>query len=74
MLVTVFGTATQDAQRSTDPSLSPAEAARHVFVVAADHSFWTATAFLAATWLLVTFAIRTRKPEVVEPELEAATA
>jgi hypothetical protein len=45
-----------------------------VFVVAADHSFWTATAFLAATWLLVTFAIRTRKPVVPEPELEAAAA
>ncbi|HEY8302127.1 MAG TPA: MFS transporter [Jatrophihabitans sp.] len=74
VLVTVFGTAAQDAQRSTDPHLSPAEAARHVFVVAADHSFWTATAFLAATWLLVTFAIRTRKPELAEPELEPAVA
>ena len=41
------------------PGLSPAEAARHVFVVAADKSFWTATIFLVATWLLVAFAIKT---------------
>jgi hypothetical protein len=46
-----------------------------VFVTAADASFWTATALLAATWLLVTFAIRTRKPEIVpDLELEAASA
>jgi EmrB/QacA subfamily drug resistance transporter len=77
VLVTVFGTASQDAQAHLDPSLSPAEAARHVFVVAADRSFWTATAFLAATWLLVAFAIRTRRPErAPEPEavLESAAA
>ena len=42
--------------------LTPAEASRHVFVVAADRSFWMATIFLAATLLLVTFAIRTRRP------------
>jgi hypothetical protein len=43
--------------------LSPAEAARHVFVSAADTAFWTATGFLAATLLLVTFAIRpARRP------------
>ncbi|MGH8861169.1 MAG: hypothetical protein ACRDVG_08025, partial [Jatrophihabitantaceae bacterium] len=64
VLVTVFGTASQHARADLDPSLSPAAAARHVFVVAADRSFWTATGFLVATWLLVTFAIRTRKPEV----------
>jgi MFS family permease len=77
VLVTVFGTASKDAQSHVDPGLSPAEAARQVFVVAADRSFWTATAFLAATWLLVAFAIRTRKPEPVpEPDaaLEAAAA
>jgi len=70
----VFGTAAQEAQADVNPGLSPAAAARHVFVVAADRSFWTATLFLAATWVLVAFAIRTRKPVVPEPQLEAAAA
>ena len=74
VLVTVFGTAAQEAQADVNPGLSPAAAARHVFVVAADRSFWTATLFLAATWVLVAFAIRTRKPVVPEPQLEAAAA
>jgi hypothetical protein len=43
--------------------MTAAEGARHVFMVAADRSFWTATIFLAATLLLVAFAIKTRKPE-----------
>jgi len=45
---------------------------KHVFVVGANHAFWVATAFLAATWLLVAFAIRTRKdePERTEEEQE----
>ena len=75
VLVTVFGTASQNAQQHVDPSLSRTAAAKHVFVQAADTSFWTATIFLAATWLLVTFAIRTRKPEPMPAlELEAASA
>jgi EmrB/QacA subfamily drug resistance transporter len=63
VLVTVFGTATKNA--TVDPSLSPRAAAQHVFVVGADQAFWMATAFLAATWLLVVFAIRppSRRPE-----------
>ncbi len=70
VLVTVFGSATKSAAADVDPRLSPAEAARHVFVVAADKSFWVATAFLVGTWLLVTFAIRPSKPEpiVVVPD------
>jgi hypothetical protein len=63
VLVTVFGTASKHAQAHLDPALSPAEAARHVFVAAADRSFWMATIFLVATWLLVTFAIRPTAPE-----------
>ena len=65
VLVTVFGTASTNAQAHLDPSLSASEAARHVFVVAADKSFWVATAFLVATWLLVAFAIRPSKPEPI---------
>jgi EmrB/QacA subfamily drug resistance transporter len=65
VLVTVFGSASKSAAANVDPRLSPAEAARHVFVSAADKSFWTATAFLVGTWLLVTFAIRPSKPEPV---------
>jgi EmrB/QacA subfamily drug resistance transporter len=69
VLVTVFGTASKNAQAHVDPGLAPAEAARQVFVTAADRSFWTATFFLVATWLLVTFAVRPAKPEpVVLPE------
>ena len=65
VLVTVFGSASKSAAADVDPRLSPAEAARHVFVAAADKSFWTATAFLVGTWLLVAFAIRPSKPEPV---------
>ena len=56
VLVTVFGTATKNATGIP---------ARHVFVVAADQAFWTATLFLVGTWLLVAFAIRTSPPEPV---------
>jgi hypothetical protein len=78
VLVTVFGAASRSAAADVDPGLSPAQAARHVFVSAADASFWTATAFLVATWLLVAFAIRPSKPEpIVVPdtaaELDAAS-
>ena len=77
VLVTVFGTASTSAAKHVDPSLSPAQAARHVFTVAADKSFWTATIFLVATWLLVAFAIKPSMPEpIVVPddaaELESA--
>jgi EmrB/QacA subfamily drug resistance transporter len=58
VLVTVFGSASKSAAADLPPGLSKAEAARHVFVTAADRSFWTATIFLAGTLLLVTFAIR----------------
>ena len=68
ILVTVFGAATTSAQKHVDPSLSAADAARHVFVVAADRSFWVATAFLAVTFLVVCFAIRTRRAEQTLPD------
>ncbi len=58
VLVTVFGSASKSAAADLPPGLSKAEAARHVFVTAADRSFWTAAIFLVATLLLVTFAIR----------------
>lgn len=73
VLVTVFGTASKDAQAHVDPSsLTPAEAARHVFVAAADRSFWMATIFLIATWFLVAFAIKPAQPERVPVMDEAA--
>jgi EmrB/QacA subfamily drug resistance transporter len=68
VLVTVFGSASRSAAAHLPAGLSPAEAARHVFVVAADKSFWMATIFLAATLLLVTFAVRTRPSEPVLAE------
>jgi EmrB/QacA subfamily drug resistance transporter len=69
VLVTVFGTASKDAQADVDPGLSPAEAARHVFVTAANHAFWAATIFLVATWLLVAFLLR---PSTPDPDVEMA--
>jgi EmrB/QacA subfamily drug resistance transporter len=61
VLVTVFGSASANAARHPVPGKTAAQLARHVFTVAADKSFWTATAFLAATLLLVIFAIQTEE-------------
>jgi EmrB/QacA subfamily drug resistance transporter len=76
VLVTVFGTASKNA--AVPAGLSPADAARHVFVTAADDTFWTATVFLAVTWLLVATLLRPRRPSVPETvpvdELELALA
>jgi hypothetical protein len=58
VLVTVFGSASKSAAANVPAGSSPAEAARHVFVTAADKAFWTATIFLLGTLLLVTFAMR----------------
>jgi EmrB/QacA subfamily drug resistance transporter len=70
VLVTVFGSSSKSAAKHVDPSLTPAEVARHVFVTAADHAFWTATIFLVGTWLLVALAIRTRRPAPAMPDQE----
>jgi EmrB/QacA subfamily drug resistance transporter len=73
VLVTVFGSASKSAAKDLPAGLSPAEAARHVFVTAADRSFWTATIFLVGTLLLVTFAIRTeQKKPTTQLELDEA--
>ncbi len=75
VLVTVFGAASRNAASTADPARPAAETARHVFVTAADTSFWAATAFLVATWLLVTFAIRRPADGAKEEaELELAVA
>ena len=66
VLVTVFGSASSSARADLPAGLSPAEAARRVYVHAADTSFWAATAFLAATWLLVTFVMR--RPKADRPD------
>jgi EmrB/QacA subfamily drug resistance transporter len=80
VLVTVFGTASAHAAHHLPAGLSPSDVAQHAFVVGARDSFGVATAFLAATWLLVAFAIR-RGPtrvdltdEALEAELAAALA
>jgi hypothetical protein len=73
VLVTVFGNASKSAIAGLPPGLSKAEAARHVFVTAADRSFWTATIFLAGTLLLVTFAMRReQKVPAGEPAMALA--
>lgn len=61
VLVTVFGTSSRNAAASVDRALSPADAAKQVFVHAADQSFWVAAGFLAATWLLVATLLRPRR-------------
>ena len=72
--MTVFGSASKSAAADLPSGLSRAEAARHVFVTAADKSFWTATAFLAATWLLVAFAIRPGRSAAAQKRLVDAPA
>jgi len=72
VLVTVFGSATRSAQDDLPAGLSPAEAARHVFVAGADKAFWTATIFLVATLLLVSFAIRTERKAPAAVEVDEA--
>jgi nitrate/nitrite transporter NarK len=67
VLVTVFGSASKTAAQHLPAGLSPADAARHVYVTAADHAFWTATCFLLGTLLLVAFAIRTKRPAALAP-------
>ena len=62
VLVTVFGSASTTAAHDLPAGLTPAEAARHVFVTAADKAFWAATIFLVGTLLLVAFAIRGKRP------------
>ena len=62
VLVTVFGTASKDAARHPAPGQTATELSRHVFTVAADKAFWTATAFLVVTLLLVIFAVRPVRP------------
>jgi EmrB/QacA subfamily drug resistance transporter len=81
VLVTVFGSASKSATADLPAGLSPAEAARRVFVHAADQAFWTAALFLIGTLLLVAFAIRRDRtptaPESVtdgEPVLAVAAA
>ena len=72
VLVTVFGSASSSAQADLPSGLTQAEAVRRVYVQAADTSFWAATGFLAATWLLVTVVMRPRRPRVAsveEPQL-----
>lgn len=72
VLVTVFGNASKSAQDELPSGLTPAEAARHVFVAGADKAFWAATVFLVATLLLVAFAIRTERTPVTDRELDEA--
>jgi EmrB/QacA subfamily drug resistance transporter len=61
VLVTVFGSASKSAAKDLPAGVSSTEAARRVFVTAADKSFWTATIFLFGTLLLVSFAIRSER-------------
>jgi hypothetical protein len=70
VLVTVFGSASKSAAADLPAGLTKAEAARHVFVTAADRSFWMATIFLAGTLLLVTFAMRRERRDSDEQMVE----
>jgi EmrB/QacA subfamily drug resistance transporter len=75
VLVTVFGSASKSAAANLPAGISSGEAARRVFVTAADKSFWTATIFLLGTLLLVSFAIRSeRKPVAATPDSEPVPA
>jgi EmrB/QacA subfamily drug resistance transporter len=73
VLVTVFGSASKSAAADLPSGLSRAEAARHVFVSAADKAFWTAAAFLLGTLVLVSFVMR-RDRAAREPDVEVVPA
>jgi EmrB/QacA subfamily drug resistance transporter len=62
VLVTVFGAVSGHVNDHPQAGETAAHLARRAFVTGADRSFWMAVAFLAATWLLVTFSIRLREP------------
>jgi EmrB/QacA subfamily drug resistance transporter len=69
VLVTVFGTASKNAAKHLDPNLTPSEAARHVFAVAADKAFVMAAILLAGAWLSIALLIKNRKnPKDVDVE------
>jgi len=69
VLVTVFGSASRSAV--SPAGASAAERAQHAFVVGADRGFLVAAAFLAATVLLVLFAIRSKPKAPVAPESDS---
>jgi EmrB/QacA subfamily drug resistance transporter len=68
VLVTVFGSVSDNASKHLDPALSPAAAANHVFVTAADRSILVAAIMLAAAWLAAVVLIRprNRRPDATE--------
>ena len=72
VLVTVFGSASKSAAADLPAGLTRAEAARHVFVSAADKAFWTAAIFLIGTLLLVAFAMRRDRRDAAPEIAEAA--
>jgi EmrB/QacA subfamily drug resistance transporter len=77
IMVTVFGTASKDAAKHVDPNLTPAEAAKHVFAVAADKAFWMSVILLAFAWLSIAVLIKNRKRDtdvnVERAEIEVDT-
>nr|MDQ6937073.1 MFS transporter [Actinomycetota bacterium] len=66
VLVTVFGAAQQHAPRLH--GASALQQSHHAFVYGADRAFGVAAALLAVSLLLVTVAMRPRRPQ-----LEAAS-
>jgi EmrB/QacA subfamily drug resistance transporter len=63
VLVTVFGAASGDAKKHINPNLSPAEAAKHIFVVGADKAFWMCVLLLIIAWIAVAVLIKKRKSD-----------
>lgn len=80
ILVTVFGTASNNAAKHLAPGTSAAEAAKHVFVVGADRAFVASVLLLVAAWISVALLIKTRKrqddntADVQNAEIELDTA
>ncbi len=62
VLVSVYGTASRSAAHDLPAGASAAQRASHAFVVGADRGFLVAAAILAATVLLIAFAIRGQRP------------
>jgi EmrB/QacA subfamily drug resistance transporter len=70
VLVTVFGSASTHAAAHPAAGDTARQIAQHAFVVGADHAFFAAMLFLAATLVLIRVAIRPSQPD----ELRVADA
>lgn len=71
VIVTLFATASAHATKNLDPTLSPTDAANHVFVYAADKGFWGASVLMVVALIA---AIVMVKPTAKDKQVDAEEA